>query len=191
MLYFSNILFLHLWEITQRRKNLQIFRNLSENYRKLFLEIFMVVRKEFRPNLPITLVRRLFIWRSWGGALGQDGEVFTAVFFHHCKERSNEAISLIAPSRYCKQKVVKSARVKQFSQCSLSFVVGVWWKLSTLFSDKSEQVMRLLCLFAMPATCTNNTTRKSAYILQIFLQKLFLFTKCKDFIYMQLRTNNQ
>jgi len=49
-------------------------------------------------------MRRLLIWRSLSGVFGRAGEFLPVTPSRHCEERSDEAISSIAPLRHCEPK---------------------------------------------------------------------------------------
>ena len=149
MLYSSNILFMPLLELSPTKKNQQT----SESY-ALPSETRMVVKKREREsslNLSnfFIFMRRLLIWRSWGGVFGRAGEFLPVTpsrhceFLsprrceslssrhcesfpsRHCEERSDEAISPLLHPAIANRRVGKCAGVKQSPRCTFLLVLGV------------------------------------------------------------------
>ena len=141
MLYSSNILFMPLLELSSTKKNQQT----SESY-ALPSETSMVVERENSLNLSnfFIFMRRLSIWRSWGGVFGRAGEFLHVTPFRYCEPFYIPAIASSSLPFIANRRVGKCSGVKQSPRCTFLLVLGVLRRLLRLIVIRLAMTRRWL-----------------------------------------------
>ncbi len=137
MLYSSNILFMPLLVLSPTKKNQQT----SERY-ALPSETRMVVERENSLNLSnfFIFMRRLLIWRSWGGVFGRAGEflpvtppvIASSSLLVIARSEATKQSPLLLHSVIANRRVGKCSGVKQSPHCTFLLVLGVLERLLRL-----------------------------------------------------------
>jgi len=144
MLYSSNILFMPLLELSPTKKNQQT----SESY-ALPSETSMVVERENSLNLSnfFIFMRRLSIWRSWGGVFWRGGGFLPVTFFRHCEPFYTHVIAssflpvIASPSLPV---IARSETTKQSPRCTFLLVLSVLRRLLRLIVIRLAMTRRWL-----------------------------------------------
>ena len=172
-----------LLELSPTKKNQQT----SESY-ALPSETSMVVERENSLNLSnfFIFMRRLLIWRSWGGVFGRGGGFLPVTPFRHCEPFyihviASPSLPVIARSEATKQspltlhpvianqRVGKCAGVKQSPHCTFLLVLSVLRRLLRLIVIRLAMTRRKCSLAMTLLVASWRGTKQSLYFLSFFL----------------------